>query len=270
MGYYLKSHAGFQTLHFPALQVAGAGHGFTTRQGPGQSRREAFAFLNMGLRTGEDPELVKKNHRLFLTEVGLAGYPLVTGEQVHGSLVAPVTGCRDFCVIPGADSLVTDREGLILSLFAADCALVFLVDRAGRAVGIAHAGWRGAVAGIGRKAVEELSNRFGAAPRDLLVGLSPCIGTCCFQVRQDVARALEEEGLPAGEFLLPGPGGDSWFMDLKALIAWQLRRAGVPAGQIYGTALCTSCRRDLFYSYRRDRGITGRMMGYVYLEKRGA
>lgn len=268
MDYCLNSHKGFRTLHFPALKVPGTGHGFTSRQGPGDSR-DAFAFLNMGLRTGEDPRLVKKNHRLFLEGVGLGGSPLVTGEQVHGSLVAQVGPSRDFRVVPGADGLVTDGEGVVLSLFSADCALVFLVDRRGRAVGIAHAGWRGAVAGIAGEAVRKLKEGFGSQPRDLLAGISPCIGACCFEVRDDVVGALREAGLPEKELLTPAPGGDSWYLDLKALNIWQLRRAGVPAGSIFSTSLCTSCRRDLFYSYRRDKGITGRMMGYIYVERKG-
>ncbi len=269
MDWYLDTRRGFRTLHFPDLKVPGTGHGFTSRQGPGESSGEAFAFLNMGLRTGEDPELVKKNHRLFLEGVGLQGYPLVTGEQVHGSLVVEAGPGRGFRVIPGADGLVTDRQGLVLNLFAADCALLFLVDRQARAVGLAHAGWRGAVAGIGPRAVQLLQEKYGIRPGDLLAGISPCIGPCCFQVREDVVRALKEQGLPREGLLTPSPAGDSWLLDLQALNRLQLSRAGVPAEGIFAASLCTACRQDLFYSYRRDGGITGRMMGYVYLEREG-
>ena len=249
--------------------VSGTGHGFTSRQGPGESREEAFASLNMGLRTGEDPRRVKKNHRLFLEAAGLSGYSLVTCEQVHGSRVEETGPCRDFCVVPGADALITQQEGQVLSLFSADCALLFLVDRRARAVGMVHAGWRGAVKGIGRKAVLKMGEGFGVSPGDLLVGISPCIGPCCFEVREDVAGALEEEGFPREGILAPSlHGRGSWLMDLTALNVLQLKEAGVPGEQIFAAGICTCCRKDLFYSYRRDRGVTGRMMGYVYLDRK--
>ncbi len=270
MTFYTENYQGFKTLHFPSLQVNGTGHGFTSRQGPGESSQEAFAFLNMGLRTGEDPRVVKNNHRLFLKGVGLTGFPLVTGEQVHGSHVAEAGLCEEFCVIPAADGLVTSRKGLILSLFSADCALLFFIDRRGRAVGIAHAGWRGAVAGIGRNTALLLGEKYGILPRDLMVGISPCIEACCFEVKEDVLGALREQGIAEKGLITPSPdSGGSWYMDLQALNRRQLEEAGIPGSQIAGTGLCTSCRRDLFYSYRRDQGITGRMMGYVYLDRKG-
>jgi polyphenol oxidase len=269
MNYTVDNHKGFRTLHFPSLAVRGTGHGFTSRQGPGESREEAFAFLNMGLKTGEDPSLVKRNHRHFLAGVGLEDYPLVTGQQVHGSHVSLAGSCEGFCMVPSSDGLVTAVEGQVLGLFSADCAILFFIDVKGRAVGIAHAGWRGALAGIGSKTVALMEKSFGILPTDLQVAISPCIEPCCFEIKEDVVEALRDRQIPPKGILVPAVSPGTWLMNLTALNQYQLREAGVPAAQIVSTGLCTFCRRDLFYSYRRDQGITGRMMGYVYLTKKG-
>ena len=269
MNYTVSNHKGFRTLHFPSLAIDGTGHGFTSRQGPGESREEAFAFLNMGLKTGEDPLVVKRNRQQFLAGVGLANYPLVTGQQVHGSHVSLAGPCEGFCVIPSCDGLVTAVQGQVLGLFAADCALLYFVDVKGRAVGIAHAGWRGAVEGIGRKTVAFMEESCGIMPQDLRVAISPCIESCCFEVKEDVVEAIKARQIPLKGILVPAAERGSWLMDLTALNHYQLREAGVLTAHIVSTGLCTFCRRDLFYSYRRDKGITGRMMGYVYLKKKG-
>jgi hypothetical protein len=150
-------------------------------------------------------------------------------------------------------------------------------------VAAVHAGWRGTAADAARSAVEALAHHFGSAPEHLVAAIGPSIGPCCYRVGQDVRAAFEAAGArdgsidawfsetPAGSALrgVPGTdpsasgGGPALFLDTWRANADQLRRAGVPAGQIHVSRVCTSCHRDTFHSYRVDGERAGRMVGII-------
>jgi YfiH family protein len=187
------------------------------------------------------------------------------------------------------DALVTNTPGLLLAVQTADCVPILLADPRTRAVAAVHAGWRGTLARVVEKSLGRLRMEFGTRPGDVVAVLGPAIGRCCYEVGSDVARAFAAQFPEAREWF-HGPfdrlaSGDDpapfpWLsmtppgheapqprvsLDLRAANRWQLLSAGVPAGQICSSELCTACRTDFFFSHRRERGRTGRLMAVIAL-----
>jgi YfiH family protein len=175
-------------------------------------------------------------------------------KQVHGTRVrrAPWEGR------PEGDAALADQPGMVLGIETADCLPVLLVDPRRRVVAAAHAGWRGTAAGVTRSAVRALVEG-GSRPEDLVAALGPGIGACCYEVGGELLAAFG----PGGEaFFRPGPRGKP-HLDVRAANLAQLLAAGVPGDRIHHVADCTSCRADLYHSYRRDGPRSGRMINYI-------
>jgi hypothetical protein len=175
-------------------------------------------------------------------------------RQVHGAtvVIAPWEGT------PEADAAVATDPGLLVGISTADCLPVLLVDPRRRAVAAVHAGWRGTASRVVARAVEALIAG-GSRPADLVAALGPGIGPCCYEVGEELRAAF---GPGADAFFRPGPGGRS-HLDVRAANVRQLDDAGVRPGGVYHVEDCTSCREDLYYSYRRDGPGTGRMISFV-------
>ena len=175
-------------------------------------------------------------------------------RQVHGATVveAPWEGT------PEADAAVAAAPGVLLGIQTADCLPVLLVDPEGRRVAAVHAGWRGTVKGIAARAVEALVAR-GSRPEDLVAALGPGIGSCCYEVGEEVRAAFGPDG---SAFFRPGPNGRP-HLDVRAANVRQLVEAGLRAEAIHHLAECTRCRADLYPSYRRDGKAAGRMISFV-------
>jgi len=230
------SAALLDAIRLPALEtVAGLVHGFERRRASAlpESREESRARVAAVLR--------EKGRLLSL-------------KQVHGVAVA----LAPFEGTPEADAAVATAAGLILGIETADCLPVLLVDPARRFVAAVHAGWRGTASGVVGHAVGALVAR-GARPEDLLAALGPGIGPCCYEVGDELRAAFGTDG---GAFFHPGPRGRP-HLDVRAANVAQLERAGIPSERIHSVDDCTSCRRDLYYSYRRDGAGAGRMISFV-------
>jgi hypothetical protein len=175
-------------------------------------------------------------------------------KQVHGAEVrrAPWEGR------PPADAATSDAAGLILGIETADCLPLLLVDPSRRAVAAAHAGWRGTAAGVASAAVRALAAG-GSRPEDLVAALGPCIGPCCYEVGDELRAAFGDEG---AAFFQPGPRGRP-HLDVRGINVRQLVAAGLRPEAVHHVAECTSCRADLYHSYRRDGRGAGRMINYV-------
>lgn len=179
---------------------------------------------------------------------------LATARQVHS------TRCL-YVASPGrageGDALITDRPGLLLGVRTADCVPVLVADPDHRAVAAIHAGWRGLVAGILSRALEAMSRRFGTESRPLMAAIGPAIGPCCYEVGPEVAVQFSE--------LFPGREdlNRRTRIDLREAARRQLAAAGVPERQIWVAALCTGCRSEDFYSWRREGRHTGRMLSVI-------
>ena len=249
----------------------------TTRHG-GESTG-AFATMNLGKRTGDDPATVDKNRARAASIVGAAPAWLTFGRQVHEARVAVVGNNQRGDVFDDTDALVTNAALVPLVILTADCAAIFFLDPVRRAVGIAHAGWRGTVAGIAARTVETMREAFGSAPGDLVAGIGPSIGPCCYEVGSEVIDAVTgafpehaEEVLVEPDMASAGSFRASVNEEKKHFDLWRanelvLRDAGVREERIEVSRLCTSCRTDLFYSHRAEKGNTGRFGGIVMLHE---
>ncbi len=265
-------------------------HAFSTRSG-GVSRAYGGNALNLGFTQHDSRAAVERNRELFLKELGVANgrktWPLVSLRQLHSDLIHRVEGIGvdrlPLQPLTG-DGLVTDTPGLILAVQTADCLPIILADRKRRAVGVFHAGWRGTVRRIVEKGVGEMRKHFKSEPRDLVVAIGPGVQGCCYEVGEEVRTKFEaqfayggslfrevKESDPVREkypllFLTARAPGHSklpvrLFLDLVEANRRQLLDAGVMAMSIDTAAPCTACHTDLLFSFRAEKGVTGRMMG---------
>jgi YfiH family protein len=243
-------------------------HGFSTRTG-GVSP-EPYESLNLGLGTDDDPLNVIANRRAFASALGIDPTRIVVPKQSHGGRVARVSaadagrGAREYDDgIPETDALVTNESGVTLALHFADCVCVFLLDPVKRAIGVAHAGWRGTAEKIVQATVEAMSGEFGSDPGTLLAAVGPAINRHCYEVGPDVASELSRV-FPHDERVMTQASTAKWWLDLKTANRLLLLEAGLKQENIAVSDQCTSCDRDEFFSHRRD-GPTGRMGGWMAL-----
>ena len=224
--------------------IDGVRHGFFGRRG-GVSEG-VWSSLNVGLRSGDDPERIAANRARATAALGLAPDRLVTARQVHGVTALAVTEPWPVEAAPEADALVTDRPGLLLGVLAADCGPVLFADAEAGVVGAAHAGWKGALAGVLEATVEAMIE-LGASPGRITAVLGPCIAQPSYEVGPEfVARFVEAEPDHARFF---APDGDRARFDLKGFIAARLVAAAVGRVQVLPHDTCAD--EDRFFSYRR-------------------
>jgi polyphenol oxidase len=268
-----------EVLNFPWLV-----HGFSTRVG-GHSTAYGGSSLNLGFTKHDTRAAVERNREAFLLALDAdpGAWRLVTQRQVHSDLIHHVTVAA---ARPTGDGLITDVPGLLLGVQTADCLPVLLVDTKRRAVGAFHAGWRGTLQRIVEKGVGEMRRQFGSVPAELRAAIGPGIHSCCYQVGEEVREKFHSQFAYAGEVFRevresnpvhekypllflharpPGHGPEETllYLDLVAANTRQLLDAGVPAESISALPLCTSCRTDLLFSYRKEKGVVGRLLGVV-------
>ena len=231
-------------------------HCFTTRLGGVSTGSQAS--LNLAIGRGDSPENVEQNLRILTTALGMEPEKLVLTRQIHSDIVRVVTDgdCNGFFHrdYPECDALVTNTPGVSLLVFTADCTPILFHDPVTGAVGAAHAGWRGTVQSIAAKTVEAMAREYGAKPEDIRCAIGPNIGLCHFETDADVPEAvLAAFGEEAGEFIRKK--GEKYLLDLKAINAMVLRRAGVRHIEI--SDACTMCTPDVFWSHRVTKGDRG-------------
>lgn len=213
-----------------------------------------FAELNLGHSVDDDLTAVEENHRRVYQILNVAERDVVTAWLVHGRAVCPVDGQHAGQVIPRTDGLITQTAGLFLFQRFADCLPVLFFDPVHSAIGVAHAGWRGTVAGVSSATVQAMHVAFGSRPEDVWVGIGPGIGPCCYEVGGDVTRVVDAT-FEKAEALLPRVNGAVHF-DLPRANVNQLRNLGVRHIEV--APICTACRVDEFFSHRAEDGRTGR------------
>ncbi|GAB7387648.1 peptidoglycan editing factor PgeF [Bacillaceae bacterium] len=243
--------------------------GFTTRRGG--CSEPPFHGLNCALHVGDDPEKVRKNRETVCRRAGFPFEGWTCAEQVHGSKIREVTREERGAgrlgqgeAIAGTDGLYTRERGIFLTSFYADCVPLYFYDPLRRIVGIAHAGWRGTVAGIGPRMVQEWWERFGSRPEQIRVAIGPSIAGCCYEVDALVADPVRRFVPGWQEVLIPKENG-KYMLDLRKANGNLLQKAGIRQEHIEISTYCTSCRNDLFFSYRKEKGRTGRMAAFVAL-----
>ncbi len=258
----LHQNAGVAYLTFPSFERYGfVKHAFSTRIG-GVSQNE-YASMNLNFGRGDPDENVRENFRRFCGAAGFDSGTLVASAQDHHTFIRRVTAenrgvgiwkPRD---IQSVDGLITNEPDVTLVTYYADCVPLFFLDPEKRAVGLAHAGWRGTVAKIGEKMVDSMKREFGSDAKNLIAGVGPSIGPCCFEVDTPVYgefAALTE--LCPKEFITEKDGG-KFMIDLWEANRRILLNAGIPAQNITVAQLCTKCNADWLYSHRASGGKRG-------------
>jgi polyphenol oxidase len=227
-----------------ARALDGVPHGFFGRSG-GISTG-AVAGLNCGLGSGNDPKLVEANRRLAADAI-LPSAPIASVYQIHSPKAVIVNAPAPYGERPQADALVTDKPGLLLGVVTADCAPVLLADAEAGVIGAAHAGWRGAMAGVTDQAIAAMIS-LGARIDRIAAAIGPCIACASYEVDHAFAERMLADDPDNERFLAEGPGGKPHF-DLEAYVVARLAAAGVT--RIEATGLDTYAVEDRFYSYRR-------------------
>ena len=244
------------TLDYLTAEGISVPHCFTTRLGGVSTGSQAS--LNLAIGRGDSPENVRTNLGILTAALGMDLQKLVLTRQTHSDIVRVVTegDCngpfhRDY---PECDALVTNTPGVGLLVFTADCTPLLFHDPVTGAVGAAHAGWRGTVQSIGARTVEAMVEHFGAKPENIRAAIGPNIGACHFETDSDVPEAvLEAFGSEAEQYIRKS--GEKYFLDLKAINAMVLRRAGVKHIEV--SDACTMCSPDVFWSHRVTKGDRG-------------
>lgn len=222
----------------------------TTRSGGVSTGK--FASLNLSMRVGDDPQCVASNRAIL--RACLPAEPAWV-KQVHGTAVIEAGRAAPDAE---ADGVVAHDTGMVCAVMTADCLPVLLTDRAGKSVGIAHAGWRGLAGGI----VENVVLAMDEPPRDLIAYVGPGIGARCYEVGEDVRKAFVDRDPAAARSFAPRQNG-KYLVDLFGLARQRLAAAGV--AEVHGGKFCTASE-ERFFSFRRDR-TTGRMASLIWLEK---
>jgi YfiH family protein len=269
-------------------------HGFSTRSG-GKSELDGKVALNLGFTDWDERARVAENRAAFTAAISAREMSLIALRQFHSDVIHSVAATppeesntnAPSADAPKADALMTRLPGLLLGVQTADCVPILLVDTRQHAVAAIHAGWRGTLARIAVKTLGRMRMEFGTRARDVVAALGPAIGRCCYEVGPEVAQAFATQ-FPAAADWFDGPfeqlaHGEEplwlpWLtmmppghvpppprvqLDLRASNRWQLIDAGVPAARIDVSDLCTACRTDLLFSYRREGAKTGRMMAGI-------
>ena len=221
-------------------------HGFFTRRGGASSG--VYAGLNCGGGSGDQSEIVAINRARVAQAMGAAQDALASVHQVHSADVVTVTAADDSLRQTRADAMVTDRPGLVLSVLTADCMPVLLADTRAGVIGAAHAGWRGALAGV-LAATLDTMEALGAQRDAVSAVIGPCISQRAYEVGPELLDAFLAEDEANASFFANGTG-DRYLFDLPGFGLSALRAAGV--GHAEWTRHCTYSQPDLFYSYRRS------------------
>ncbi len=242
-----------------------APHGFTSRFG-GASKGD-FESLNLGENRGDDPRAVEENYRRLKAALGIE--KLCFTKQVHKNRVKYVTesDARDLGdPIPyEADGLITDRPGVGLICFSADCIPILLHDPVRGAIAAVHAGWRGTVADIVGAAVRAMYD-LGSDLDDIRAAIGPGIGQCCFETGPEVPAAVMEALGGDGElYVAPGNREGKFMVDLKGVNAALMVRAGMDPDRIDVCDECTACDPWKFWSHRVDGDRRGAQAGAIVL-----
>ena len=220
----------------------------------GGASNAPFASLNLGGSVGDNRACVDRNHQRAYHVLNVAKHNTVTAWLVHGRAVRAVGVRQAGQVVKHVDGLVTQDRDLCLFMRFADCVPLIFYDPVRNAIGIAHAGWRGTLAGVGPATVLVMQRQFASSVEDIRVGVGPGICSSCYAVGDEVVDAVRR-AFKDSQSLLPTANGVAHF-DIPAANERQLREIGVIA--IEHAGICTSCRVDEFYSYRSEGGTTGR------------
>ena len=253
-------------VYFEFENIAAVGlvrHGFSTRIG-GVSRGH-FAAMNLGYGRGDDDVNVKENYRLFCHALGVDVESIAKGSQKHTTNIR-----RADCpgsIFDNTDGLVTDKPGITLVTYYADCVPLLLCDPVRGAIANCHAGWRGTAHNMAGAAVEKMMAEYGSNPKDILVGIGPSIAYQNFEVGPEVAQTFKNLLPFSAEFVYNSQSKpEKYHIDLWAINRASLMAAGVPKENVEMAGMCTFDDEAHFYSHRRSGSDRGSLAAFIALK----
>ncbi len=220
--------------------------------------------LSLALHTGEDEASIINNRKKVSSLLGEDdGLHFIVANQTHSDHINVITeketkgwkGLED--AVEDCDALITNQKGVILTILTADCVPVLLYDKEKEVVAAIHAGWKGTEANIVAKTVQKMIEVYDSAPKDIIAGIAPAIGRCCYEVGEDVAKYFFYE--PRSFDVL----GEKYMLDLPFINKQQLLDSGVLEAHIEMSGVCTACKVEKFFSYRKEQGCSGRFMSMI-------
>ncbi|UCH08235.1 MAG: peptidoglycan editing factor PgeF [Deltaproteobacteria bacterium] len=238
-------------------------HFISTRLG-GHSN-SPYNSLNLGLHVGDNPDKVLKNRKRLAEAIGIPLDQFTIAKQIHSGTVTVIseamkgrgsTNHED--AVEATDAMVTDVPGICLIILVADCVPMLFFDPARNVIAAAHAGWRGTLQSIALHTVRAMKKHFGCSPHDILVGMGPSIGPCCYEVGPEVIARVKAM-FPSYQHCIRRESKDGkGYMNLQKANRDQLVRAGIRRENIETANQCTSHNAHIFFSYRHQHGETGR------------
>lgn len=241
--------------------------GFTTRH-EGVSR-PPYNSLNLGTNTDDAPHSVEGNRSILARTFGIEQDRLVTVRQNHGSDILVIDAQNDdlshFLEIE-ADAIITNQPGIMIGVTVADCVPILLLDPVNKVIAAVHAGWQGTAAQLTMQTIKGMTQIFGSNPKEMHAAIGPCIASCCYEVDQPVKDGFDKNQTPwepVVESCAPG----KWRLDIALSNSMQLEKAGLPDSAVKNAGVCVCCHKELYFSYRRDGGETGRQMGFIMLNQ---
>lgn len=259
----LKNSEGIKYIACPKLEAYTViNHAFLTRTGG--TSKGVFSSLNFDLRDGDDENDVKYNKTKTAKVFGFKTSRLITVNQVHSNDIFIIDRKTPLSKKASADAIITNLRDIAIGVLTADCVPIILFDPLNMAIAIVHAGWKGTLKRILEKTILTMSKKFGTAAETLVAAIGPCIGKCCYYVDETVIRQFKNTFHDYKEFIKLEKS--DWKLDLKKANHAQLVCAGLLKKNIWTANHCTSCRKDLFFSYRRDNKKTGRQMSFVMIK----
>ncbi len=244
-------------------------HAFSTRLG-GVSEGE-FTSMNLAFNRGDDPARVTENYKRLCESAGFDFESLTASAQDHHTFVRAVTrenrgtGIYKPRDLESVDGLITNEKGVTLVTYYADCTPLFFVDTRNKAIGLAHAGWRGTVGRIGEKVIQKMGECYGTKPENIVAAVGPAISACCYEVDEPcAAHFLALTDLDTDKFVFPKEGG-KYMLDLLETNRQILVAAGAKEENITLSDLCTNCNSDLLWSHRATKGKRGTMSALMCL-----
>ena len=252
---------------FPSFdEISFVRHGFSTRLG-GVSEG-TFASMNLSFTRGDDDSAVRENFHRFCAAMGVDAKDVVISAQTHTANVKIVTaedrgqGITREKEYTDVDGLITNDPNVVLCTQYADCVPLFFVDPVKKVVATSHAGWRGTASGIAAVTVEKMVEAFGCNPEDILAGIGPSIGYCCFEVDTPVYDAFCRVPVFDGGCFTAHPN-DKYHINLQEVNRRWMLKAGVQAEHITVTDLCTKCHPDVFWSHRITGDARGSLAAFI-------
>lgn len=249
-----------EICHFVSSRVGGFGD-------------QPYDSLNLGYHVGDNPETVQKNRQRLALSVGIPLENFTFTRQVHGNKVKIITAdlrgsgaFQENTAINDADAMVTNIPNICLLVLQADCVPFLFFDTKKKVIGVAHAGWRGTLRKVAQNTIQIFMEKFCCSPDNIVVGIGPSIGPCCYEVGPETIAEIRKVFRNANKYLQQENFQDKGYFNLREANKLQLIQMGIPERNIEIAHLCTKCNHTLFFSHRYHPAGTGRFGAGIMLK----